>query len=88
MPEQNDPSKEPGEPLEGWREPHGPWKVDPGDGLSEFEAAVLEECINEVNSAEFLADLLAFEPGKPDPRICTEASWAACGFDRFLQGSH
>jgi hypothetical protein len=81
---------------------HGPWenyralaspgdsrfKVDPGGVLSEFEAAVLEECINEVNSAEFLADLLVFEPGKPDPRICTEASWTACGFDRFLHGPH
>jgi hypothetical protein len=63
------------------------FKVEP-DGLSEFEAAVLEECINEVISAEFLADSLVFEPGKPDPRICTEASWAACGFDRFLHGTH
>jgi hypothetical protein len=83
-------------------EEHGPWenyrpaspagdsrvKVDPRDGLSEFEAAVLEECIAEVNSAEFLSDLLVFEPGKPDPRICTEACWAASGFDRFLHGRH
>jgi hypothetical protein len=56
--------------------------------LSAFEAAVLEECINGVNSAEFLADLLVLEPGKPDPRICTEASLVACGFDRFLHGTH
>jgi hypothetical protein len=64
------------------------FKVDPGGVLSEFEAAVLEECINEVNSAEFLGDLLVFEPGNPDPRICTEACWTACGFDRFLHGPH
>jgi hypothetical protein len=56
--------------------------------LSAFEAAVLEEVIAEVDSAEFLADSLVFEPGKPDPRICTEASWTACGFDRFLHGPH
>jgi hypothetical protein len=56
--------------------------------LSEFEAAVLEEVIAEVDSAEFLADLLVFEPDKPDPRICTEACWAAAGFDRFLHGPH
>ena len=41
MPEQNALAKELCEPLEGWRESHGPWKVDPGDDLSEFEAAVL-----------------------------------------------
>jgi len=46
MPEQNDPSEEPGQPLEAWREPYGPWKVDPVDGLTEFEAAVLEEVLN------------------------------------------
>ena len=49
---------------------------------------MLEEVIAEVDSAEFLADLLVFEPGKPDPRICTEADWAASGFDRFLHGPH
>ena len=53
-----------------------------------FEAALLEEVIAEVDSAEFLADLLVFEHGKPDPRICTEAGWAASGFDRFLHGPH
>jgi hypothetical protein len=63
-------------------------KDTPAGALSAFEAAVLEEVIAEVGSAEFLADLLVFEPGKPDPRICTEAGWAACGFDRFLHGPH
>lgn len=69
-------------------EPFGPWKVDPDGVLTEFEAAMLEEVIAEVDSAEFLADLLVFEHGKPDPRICTEAGWAASGFDRFLHGPH
>jgi hypothetical protein len=86
MPEQNDPAKEPNGPWENYRPP-ARFKVDP-DGLSEAEVAVLQECIDEVNNAEFLADLMVFEPGKPDPRICTEADWVACGFDRFLHGPH
>jgi len=64
-----------------------PFKVDP-EGLSEHEIAVLEEVFAEVNSTDFLADLSIFEPGKPDPRICTEACWAASGFDQFLHGPH
>jgi hypothetical protein len=66
MLEQNDPSKEPGEPLDGWREPYGPWKVDPGDGLSEFEAAVLEEVLNAP------ADEYQFTG---DDRLVTEDEW-------------
>ena len=63
-------------------------KDTPAGALSAFEAAVLEEVIAEVDFAEFLADLLVFEHGKPDPRISTEAGWAASGFDRFLHGPH
>ena len=65
MLEQNDPSKEPGEPLDGWREPHGPWKVDPGDGLSEFEAAVLQEVLNAPLASE----------STRDNRLVTEDEW-------------
>jgi hypothetical protein len=65
MPEQNERAKESGEPLEVWREPHGPWKVDPGDDLSEFEAAVLQEVLN--------APLESQSPG--DHRLVTEDEW-------------
>jgi len=46
-------------------EPHGPWKVDPGNGLSEFEARCLEEVLNTP-----LSELVT-----GDDRICTEAQW-------------
>jgi len=65
MPEPNELDKETGELLEGWREPYGPWKVDPVDGLSEFEAAVLEEVLNTPSSASL--------PG--DPRLVTQDEW-------------
>lgn len=65
MPEQNDSAKEPGEPLEGWREPYGPWKVDPGGDLSEFEVAVLEDVLNAPLS----------EPFTEDRRLVTEDEW-------------
>ena len=61
MPEQNDPAKAPSEPWE----PYGPWKIDPGDGLSEFEAGVLEEVLN----APFNS------PSTGDPRLVTEDKW-------------
>ena len=64
-------------------EEHGPWenypppasagdsqfKVDSGGVLSEFEAAVLEECIAEAMSAP-LSELFTGEQ-----RICTEDRW-------------
>ncbi len=65
MPEQNDLAKEPDEPLEVWREPYGPWKVDPSDGLSDFEATVLEEVLN----APFNC------PSTGDHRLITEDEW-------------
>jgi hypothetical protein len=46
-------------------ESHGPWKVDPGDGLTEFEAAVLEEVLN--------APLECQSTG--DRRLVTEDEW-------------
>ncbi len=62
MPEQNEPAIEASEP---WGEPCGPWKVDPGDGLSAFEAAVLEEVLN----APFNC------PSTGDHRLVTEDEW-------------
>ena len=65
MPERANPAKEPGGPLEGWREPLGPWKVDPDGVLTEFEAAVLEEVLNTP-----LSELCA-----SDSRLVTEDEW-------------
>jgi hypothetical protein len=66
MPEQNDPAIEPAEPLEVWREPYGPWKVDdPSGELSAFEVAVLEEVLNTP---------LESQP-TGDHRLVTEDEW-------------
>lgn len=70
-------------------EERGPWEnyrppvsagdsrleVDPGEGLSEFDAAVLEECIAEAMNAP-LSDLAT-----GDPRLVTEAEffWTIAG---------